>query len=235
MEGALLPLALFALVLSVWNLEAAPAGQYYQDPNAGALRQMRDSIENLRHEVGNHEAEIREYDEKLKNFDEIIESLRDQLRDSNKNYREQLKGSTTSLEGRIGALEKTSTGLINDLRQFKTHSNETSAILAQYKQKLVDLEKMIDQQNLNIDHLQAAMNSLVEALQGKPQTSAKSSSESGHGKVSINSDRSYKIKSGDSLEKIARNHQVSIQALKEANGLTTDRIVVGRTLVIPEK
>ena len=235
MEGALLSLALIALVFSVWDLEAVPAGQYYQDPNAGVLRQMRNSIEDLRHEVSNHEAEIREYDEKLKNFDVIIESVCDQLGDSNKTYREQLKGSTASLEGRISALEKTSTGLISDLRQFKTHSNETSAILAQYKQKLVELEKMIDQQNQNIDHLQAAMNSLMEALQGKPQTPAKSSSDEIHSKVSINTDRCYKIKSGDSLEKIARNHQVSIQALKEANGLTTDRIVVGRTLVIPEK
>lgn len=234
LKRALLPLVLFTLSCSASILEAAPAGQYYQDPNAGLLRQMRDTIEDLRHEVNNHEAEIREYDEKLKNFDTIIESVRDQLSDSNKVYREQLKGSTASLESRIISLETTTKGLVTDLRQFKTHSNETSTVLAHYKQKLIDLEKNIEQQNQNIGHLQAAMGALMEALQGKPQSSAKPAME-GVNSISSSTDRSYKVKSGDSLEKIARNYQVSIQSLKEANGLTADKIVVGKTLIIPEK
>jgi len=45
----------------------------------------------------------------------------------------------------------------------------------------------------------------------------------------------YKVKNGDSLEKIAKNHHTTIQALKVANQLSNDRIVVGQTLQIPLK
>lgn len=218
------------------GLLSAPKGQYYQDPNAVALREMCDSIENVRHGVNNHEMEIRVIDEKMKSFDLIIDSVRDQLSDSTKMHKEQLKGSAAGLESRINFLEDTSKGLLTDLRLFQVHSNETIAALTQYRQKIGDLEKVIDQQNQNIDHLQAAMRSLMEALQGKPSPDASTpSSIASVTRSPSPTDRSYKIKAGDSLEKIARAHQTTIQAIKEANGLTTDRIVVGRILFIPEK
>lgn len=222
---------LLAFFLLIFSLEAAPRGgngQPYQDPNAAAIREMKNSLENVRHVVHNHEAEIRVFDEKLANFDLIIESMRDQMCDTSRQHKELVKGNSASLESKIQSLETASKGLVADLRQFQTHSNETTALLTQYRQKLGDLEKIIDQQNQNIGHLQAAMRSLMEALQGKPQNSEKSESVS-------TSDRSYQVKSGDSLEKIARAHQITIQALKTANNLTNDKIVVGKKLIIPEK
>lgn len=42
----------------------------------------------------------------------------------------------------------------------------------------------------------------------------------------------YKIKSGDSLWKIAHDHGVSVNDLKSWNGLTGDRILVGQNLII---
>lgn len=228
------PLVFLSVLFIPAGLPAAPRGQYYQDPNAVALREMRDSIEDVRHGVNNHEMEIRVIDEKMKSFDLIIDSVRDQLSDSTRVHKEQLKGSAAGLESRINFLEDTSKGLLADLRLFKVHSNETTAALTQYKQKIGDLEKIIDQQNHNIEHLQAAMRSLMEALQGKPVSEVVTSSPIASATRNP-SDRSYKIKAGDSLEKIARAHQTTIQAIKEANGLTTDRIVVGRILFIPEK
>jgi LysM repeat protein len=43
----------------------------------------------------------------------------------------------------------------------------------------------------------------------------------------------YTVKSGDTLEKIARKHDVSIEELKRANQLESDRILLGQDLVIP--
>jgi LysM repeat protein len=45
----------------------------------------------------------------------------------------------------------------------------------------------------------------------------------------------YKVKSGDVLLKIAKEHGVSVKALRAANHLTTDRIRVGQTLQIPAR
>jgi LysM repeat protein len=43
----------------------------------------------------------------------------------------------------------------------------------------------------------------------------------------------YVVKSGDSLTRIAKAHGTTVKALKAANGLQNDRIVVGAKLKIP--
>jgi LysM repeat protein len=43
----------------------------------------------------------------------------------------------------------------------------------------------------------------------------------------------YFVKSGDTLSHIAKTHGISVKALKAANNLATDRIVVGEQLKIP--
>jgi LysM repeat protein len=52
-------------------------------------------------------------------------------------------------------------------------------------------------------------------------------------KVSTTSGR-YVVKPGDTLNRIARAHGTTVQAIKTANGLTSDRIAVGRALKMPE-
>jgi len=44
----------------------------------------------------------------------------------------------------------------------------------------------------------------------------------------------YVVKTGDTLARIARAHRTTVQAIKAANGLTSDRIVVGHSLKMPE-
>lgn len=231
-------LGLFFAVISGAGVTAAPQqryianynGYYQGDENATAIKEMRDSIENIRHEVNNHETEIRMYEEKLTNFDAIIENVRDQLSDANKQHKEQLKGNSANLEEKINSLDSTTKGLVSDLRLFKAHANDATAALALYKQKINDLEKILEVQNQNIEHLQAAMKSLMDVLQVKESASSKATADISSG-VSGNS---YRVKSGDSLEKIARNHNTTIQIIKELNGLTNDKIVVGKVIKLPE-
>lgn len=45
----------------------------------------------------------------------------------------------------------------------------------------------------------------------------------------------YKVKSGDNLSKLSKKFKVSIDAIKEANGLTGDGISAGQELKIPKK
>lgn len=49
------------------------------------------------------------------------------------------------------------------------------------------------------------------------------------------SGKSYVVKSGDYLVKIARQNHVTVKALRAANNLKTDRISVGQKLTIPAK
>lgn len=47
--------------------------------------------------------------------------------------------------------------------------------------------------------------------------------------------KSYKVKSGDNLNKIAKAHGVTVKQLRAANNLRTDQIKVGQALKIPVK
>ena len=45
----------------------------------------------------------------------------------------------------------------------------------------------------------------------------------------------YRVREGDTLHKIAKRHRTTVAALREANGLRKDNILVGKVLVIPRK
>ena len=47
--------------------------------------------------------------------------------------------------------------------------------------------------------------------------------------------KTYKVRSGDNLMKIAKSHGVNVKLLRSANNLKTDQIKVGQTLKIPAK
>lgn len=193
----------------------------YEDESTTVMRQLRDSLEHVRHEVNNHETEIRTFDEKFKSLESALEALRDQIQDTSKAHKESLRGNSSTLENKISGLDTTNKGIIADMKQFKLHANESTATLAQYVQKINELEGQIERQNQSIDHLQSALHTLMEALQIKD-----SQAVSGTGKV-------YRVANGDSLEKIAKKHQVTLKALKELNKLTNDKIIIGQILQIP--
>lgn len=218
-----LAVTIFFLSPFFLNLHAAPK-RYYEDQHTVALREMRDSLDDLRHEVNNHEIEIKTYDEKVKNLEHILDSMTHQSQNNAQAHKEALKDSSNSLEGKIGSLDIQLKSLISDVKQFKNHANETSQSFSQYKQKLIELEKMIEIQNQNMENLQSVLKSMTDILEIKTGTPKS---------TTISSGNVYKVSPGDSLEKIARKNNTSIQMIKEMNNLENDRIRVGQSLKMP--
>lgn len=177
-------------------------------------------VETIKHTVDNHDTEIRMLQERCNNQEATVSSLRQQVLDSSQSTKELVRGNATGFEGKIAYLESANKNLIADLQQLKSHANDSTTALNQYKSKIVELEQTVSAQNKNIENLQAALKSLTELLQMKEGATA-------------NGDNVYRVKPGDSLEKIARAHNTTIKALKERNNLTQDRINVGQKLHIP--
>lgn len=78
------------------------------------------------------------------------------------------------------------------------------------------LSKDLEKQGKTIKQLEVAMKALVEAISPDKALAG-----------------SYKVKSGDSLEKIAKEHGTTPKAIKDLNSLQKDTIYVGQHLVLP--
>lgn len=157
-------------------------------------RELWDSVEALRHEVANHEAEIRVFDEKFKSQEEIVDSLSSQFKDSVKS----VKNSTAN------------------------SNQDANQQIADFKKRIANLEKVVEQQTRNLENMQKALSSLIEAIQGKDAPST-------------NGKQIYRVKSGDSLEKIAKQNHTTIKKLKELNNLTGDQIIIGQKIELPDE
>lgn len=219
-------LFLAALFLTPFlRLEGYPQQGNAQRTNEDNTQSNNVSSE-IRFKVSNHEAEISALQEKFSNLENAIESLRNHQTETESTQRDQLKGGTASFEARIVDLETSLKTALDDLRKLHTHSNETTTALTQYKKKIGELEKMLQSQNQNIESLQTAMRSLTQAFQPTVASTEKIIKDTIEG-------NSYRVKSGDSLEKIASKNGTSIKILKELNNLANDRINVGQVLRLP--
>jgi LysM repeat protein len=228
-------LGLFTVVVfSTTTVLAAPrpnsaSRQYYDENNAIALKELRDSVDDMRHESNNHELELKMLEEKIANQESIIDSLRQQMTNSNLAQKDLIKGNVSSTETKIEGLDKSIKGLVGDLRILKTHANDTAALLTQYTQRLSVLEKNLEIQNQNLDNMQIAIQSTMEALSIKDSSYTMDKGIT----TSTSGSKTYRVKPGDSLEKIAKASQTTISAIKELNGLSSDRIIVGQKLKLP--
>lgn len=157
---------------------------------------LRDTVESLRHQVANHEAEIRVFEEKFKSQEEIIDSISAQFKDSVKS----VKASSV------------------------TSSQDMAQQLADYKKRIATLEKSLEIQTKNLDNMQKALTSLIDAIQGKEPSA-----------TSVSGTKIYRVKSGDSLEKIAKQNHTTIKKLKELNNLTGDQIIIGQKIELPDE
>jgi LysM repeat protein len=209
------------------SLEAQP--KRYM--NRSSIDEVHCLIDDMRYATSNHETELRMFEEKLKNQELALDSLWKQFNDSTPLAKEQIKDSLKPFEGKISDIEsKTSLALV-DLKHLKSHANEGGEALSQAKKKIASLENELSVLNKNLDHLHAAVKSIMEALHLKDSNfEMESVKESG-----LVASSTYKVKAGDSLEKIAKKHSTTVSKLRDINHLSDgkDLIVVGQSLKIP--
>lgn len=139
------------------------------------------------------------------------------LEEKNASQKTKAPDSLAKLEERIGKLERFQEKIAQDLRTLHAEMQESLSAFTQYKSRLQDLDQEIADQNARfkeLGKLKQTLSSLSKAVDKEGQ-------------------KIHKVRSGDSLEKIARHYQASIEEIKKINHLSNDTIIIGQELKIP--
>lgn len=220
---AALSLSLLAFVVSGCGARSTPSRATVRAHQQAVLEDVREDVDYVKHEQGNVGSELRRLEGKLSSQETILDSLRREVNDSLNANRQVLSKRLSEFEDRVGLMEKVQADLVGDIRDLKTSANNVAESLAQAKKRINDFEKSIDHQQNDIQNLEGAVRALMAIVQNDSRSRAAQIAG-----------RSYRVKAGDTLDKIARAHHTSTEALKKANNLKSDLIVIDQELVLPE-
>jgi LysM repeat protein len=182
------------------------------------LHEVQTQLEDLRHDTNCFQTELQILDGRIKYYENALSNLKQQDLEKQQLKINQMLTDLALLEKKWASFEKLQQNSKEELRQLATHANETTSSLTQFKHRIEELEQDLLSQNRRFDDL-AKIKTTIESL-------AKSSKPSY---------KIYRVRAGDSLEKIAQAHQVKIEQIKKLNHLEKDLIVIGQELKIPSE
>lgn len=180
------------------------------------LHEVLTNLDDLKHDINCFQTEIQILDGRIKYYENALASLKQQDIEKQQAKLEQIARDLNALEKKWAAYDKSQEGAKGDMQQLASHANETTSALSQFKSRIQELEQEILNQNRRFEDL--------AKLKGNIETIAKSFKPGF---------KLYKVRPGDSLEKIANIHHTKVDRIKKLNDLDRDLIVVDQELKIP--
>lgn len=207
--------SLLFLTASCSPLKSSPNDEKHQLELT--LHEVQTNLDDLRHDINCFQTELQILDGRIKYYENTLSSLKHHDLEKQQAKIDQLIAQVQVLEKKWLSLENGQKDDLEQLQNLSAHANETTAALSQFRNRIDELEKDIFSQNRKFDE--------VAKLKGHIEILAKSFQS----KYKV-----YKVKAGDSLEKIARINQTSVEKIKELNELNQDLIVIGQELKVPK-
>jgi len=179
-----------------------------------SLHKVRTEVEDIKHDLNTYEIEHHVLEGKLIDQEQTISALKQQVAELKSGKLESFLQELQTLEKKLHQVSKKQGKIVSDIRQLSSHANDTTTALSQYKDKIAQFEKSIASQTHQIKELTKLSEGIAKLAQ-------------------LESQKVYSVKSGDSLEKIARKHGTTVEELKKLNQMTTDLIVIDQLLNLP--
>jgi LysM repeat protein len=178
------------------------------------VHEVRTGIDDIRHDLHCLQAQMQLIDDKIKEQENELYSVKRQNTESGQNKIDVLIKQIAVLEGKLAILEKKHIASIASIEEF---SGKANIALSQHKDQLHDIEKLVAVHEKKMEG--AGVFRKNDVVAGSPKEEKKYFS--------------YKVKSGDSLERIAKINKTSVEEIKKANHMDNDFIVVGQSLKVP--
>ncbi|HSW86612.1 MAG TPA: LysM peptidoglycan-binding domain-containing protein [Rhabdochlamydiaceae bacterium] len=180
------------------------------------LHEVLTNLDDLKHDINCFQTEIQILEGRIKYYENALTELKQQDIEKHRNKIDQITQDLHALEIKWTSFEKIQSNANSDVQQLASHANETTTALSQFKCHLQEVEQDILSQNRRFEEL-AKLKGSLEALVKSFQPSFKI----------------YRVRAGDSLEKIAASHHTKVDKIKKLNDLERDLIVVDQELKIP--
>lgn len=196
--------------------------EYYEEANAGRYHTPTASYGHeqsvLQAQVDACEQEIGRLQARVHSMESIFADARGEGAAASEEARGQYELRLTALEDSIRRLQSN----LDDVVSF---SNEGAKKLSEALSHIANLDS---ETSRDIKNLENALRSITKAVQ---TTDTKSTPKSS---VSASGDKRYTVAPGDTLGKIARQYDTTVESLMQLNNLKRDDyIVVGQELVLP--
>ena len=182
-----------------------------------AVHRLQREVDDLRYQFNSSTVELEILEGKIGGQETSIGGLDRRILEVTQQEQKPLREQIARLESAVGVAQRGLENIWEDLKSFQTHANSTAATLGQYKAKLTKLEQMVAEQSSKAKHMVESLD-IVQTLVSKAS--------------SMNA-VSYTVRSGDSLDKIARQYSTTVEDLRKINSLRSDLIIVGQELQIP--
>lgn len=176
------------------------------------LHRIRTDLEEIKHDMTSYQMQLQILEGKITAGDDLIAAVKERLQETQRVAWNQLEYQISLLEKKSKTIETQNENLVTQLSQLQQYANDTTKALIQYKDKIKDLEKLVASNQENIEQIKI-----------RKSTTAKTDRPL----------KTYVVRPGDSLDKIARIHETSTDELKKLNQLSHDLIIVGQELLVP--
>lgn len=173
----------------------------------------------MQHHIANLETEVEMLKSRLESQELANEALVKETSQLLKATQETLKRSREGSDSLKKNQDKNVEKLAADIKILKNHINDIAATVSDLTKRLQTISENDQTRALQIQDLEKALRALTSALNPKAPDAT----------------GVYTVKSGDTLEKIARANGITIQSLKELNDLSNDTIRPGQQLKIVSK
>jgi len=203
---------LFALLVSCSNLVVSQRSDKQQ--MEFSVQKLKNEIEDLKQEMKAYQIEVGILEGKNMNHDEDLGYL--QAQDlPGKNGGRSLD-SQTLMEKKVLEIERTLELLVRRFDRIEIESKEIAKSVGIYKQRFQDYEKFLQSQNDSIQELGKLKKNLKDIREDALETTT------------------YRVRAGDSIDKIARQFGTTPEQLKKMNQLHNDLILVGQEIRVPK-
>lgn len=191
------------------------------------LHKIRADIEEIKHDLHTHQMELSVIEGKILNNEDALLSLKREGMDVNQGKLEKYQQLTLQLEKKMAKEELKQEEMNQQLRQLYSYTQEAQKALAQYKDKINELERNISLHNQSLSE--------VIKLKDHIKTMSELALQNQYVEVDGHILQAYHVKSGDSLDKIAKKYKTSSDFLKKVNHLNNDLILAGQELLVPRQ